>query len=152
MKCLLCFSDEIELLVRNGMALSGGCLHRLRGRLHSLPSQVPLDYWPNELQNSIAAAAGFQLQQSNEPSRPRATFRTWFFLRGVVWSQDKGGPLKLGHNGEIQQVAHFRIKISHAPDELVPEQPPSWLPTHDLWTDAEESPETSPRNLAGAQV
>ena len=49
--------------------------------------------------------------------------------------------------GGTHRAHATRSAPAHAPDELVPEQPTGWLPTNDLWTDAEESPETSPGNL-----
>ena len=60
---------------------------------------------------SSATVADALISLSNVTSRPRHAFDTWYFLRGVVWSHDKAGPVQFVHNGEIQHMAHFRIKI-----------------------------------------
>ena len=54
---------------------------------------------------SSATVADALISLSNVTSRPRHAFDTWYFLRGVVWSHDKAGPVQFVHNGEIQYMA-----------------------------------------------
>ena len=53
--------------------------------------------------------------------------------------------------GHIARMKHDRLPLMLM-TSWCPNSRPVWLPTHDLWAGAKESPETSPGNLAGTQV
>ena len=71
-----------------------------------LPPGTPLSPAPIfSARASSATVADALISLSNVTSRPRHAFDTWYFLRGVVWSHDKAGPVQFVHNGEIQHMA-----------------------------------------------
>ena len=84
-----------------------GCAHSLALgtstglSLPALPYPAPIF----SARASSATVADAVISLSNVPSRPRHAFDTWYFLRGVVWSHDKAGPVQFVHNGEIQHMA-----------------------------------------------
>ena len=95
--------------IKYGTCQFGSFLRRATSPLSlpALPYPAPIF----SARASSATVADALISLSNVTSRPRHAFDTWYFLRGVVWSHDKAGPVQFVHNGEIQHMAHFRIKI-----------------------------------------
>ena len=89
--------------IKYGTCQFGSFLRRATSPLSlpALPYPAPIF----SARASSATVADALISLSNVTSRPRHAFDTWYFLRGVVWSHDKAGPVQFVHNGEIQHMA-----------------------------------------------
>ena len=89
--------------IKYGTCQFGSFLRRATSPLSlpALPYPAPIF----SARASSATVADALISLSNVTSRPRHAFDTWYFLRGVVWSHDKAGPVQFVHNGEASQAA-----------------------------------------------